>query len=478
VNSENDFMNHRLLAVAALICSVPLSINATDVAYFRHDHGIATTAVPLPGDLSAEGSLVWRVPCQSGISSPCVHGDHIFLTTYDEAVSGLSTVALDRATGNTLWKAPVETTRIEPVHRVGSPAACTPACDGERVYSFFGSFGLLCYSMDGELLWSREMGPFQDEFGASSSPILVDDLVILNEDHDVDCALIAIDKLTGEIRWTAPREGFTRSYSTPILLETAEERSLVVAGALRLVAYDIATGKPSWWVDGLSRIVDPTPVYADGHIFIATWTPGGDSASRISMEPYAEALTTYDSDQDGLIAKTELSEGPVLQRFYRIDLDQDEKLSNDEWDAHSRVFELAQNTAMAIQPGGSGNMSASAIKWTYRRGLPTVPSSIVYDGVMYMVKDSGIITSLDSKTGDLLKQGRSRGPGNYYASLVAGDGKVYLASEQGVITVLQAGRDWSILSSYDFSERLLATPAIRDGRIYVRTDDALYCFRG
>jgi len=171
-----------------------------------------------------------------------------------------------------------------------------------------------------------------------------------------------------------------------------------------------------------------------------------------------------------------LSEGPVLQRFFRIDLDQNGQLSKAEWDAHSRVFELAQNTAMAIRPGGTGNVTASAIEWTYRRGLPTVPSAIVYEGVMYMVKDSGIITSLDASIGDLLKQGRSRGPGNYYASLVAGDGKVYLASEMGVVTVLEAGRDWSILSSHDFGERLMATPAIQDGRIYIRTDKAMYCF--
>lgn len=450
---------------------------AADVTYFRHDHGVVSDSAELPTEFGADGALVWRVPVKQGISSPCVHGDHIFLSTWDEETRELATLALDRRTGATLWSHVAPTTRVEEVHRVGSPAACTPACDGERVYSFFGSYGLLCYQLDGTPLWSKPMGPFQDEFGASSSPILVDDLVILNEDHDVNCVLMAIDRLTGETRWTTPRDGFTRSYSSPMLLETPEERSIVVAGSLRLTAYEITTGKARWWVNGLSRIVDPTPVTADGRIYIATWTPGGDSSSRIAMEPYDEALKTYDSDADGMIAKTELSEGPVLQRFFRIDLDQDEKLSHEEWNAHARVFELAQNTAMAVRPGGSGDITASAIEWTYRKGLPTVPSSIVYDGVVYMVKDSGIITTLDAATGNLLKQGRARGPGNYYASLMAGDGKVYLVSERGVITVLQAGRDWSVLTSHDLGERVMATPAMMDGRIYLRTDDAMYCFR-
>ena len=449
---------------------------ADEVTYFRHDNGVAADSPALTEDFGSDSNLVWRVSLMSGISSPCVCGDRIFVTTFDKESSELATVALDRNTGGTLWTNVVPTERIEDVHQVGSPASCTPACDGERVYSFFGSYGLLCYSMDGELSWERRLGPFQDEFGASSSPILVDDLVVLNEDHDVDCTLTAFDKLTGKTRWEVPRDGFTRSYSSPVLLESANDRSLVVAGSLKLVAYDIETGTPKWWVNGLSRIVDPTPVYADGLVYIATWTPGGDPSSRISMGPYDEALTTYDKNKDGLVAKSELSEGAVLQRFFRIDLDQDEKLSRMEWDKHGRVFELAQNAATAIRPGGKGDVTESNIEWTYRRGLPTVPSSVVYRGVMYMVKDSGIITMLDAATGEMLNQGRARGPGNYYASLVAGDGKVYLISERGVITVLKAGRDGSVLSSHDFGERILAPPALRDGQIFLRTDAAMYCF--
>ena len=93
-----------------------------------------------------------------------------------------------------------------------------------------------------------------------------------------------------------------------------------------------------------------------------------------------------------------------------------------------------------------------------------------------MVKDSGVITSLDASDGTLLKQGRALGRGNYYASLVAGDGKVYLCSERGVITVLKAGRQWDILSSYDFGERIMATPVAAGGQLIIRTDEALYCF--
>ena len=166
----------------------------------------------------------------------------------------------------------------------------------------------------------------------------------------------------------------------------------------------------------------------------------------------------------------------VRSRFFRVDFDQDQKLDKAEWERHATVFERAQNAAMAIVPGGRGDLTETNIKWVYRKGLPTVPSSVIYDGVFYMVKDSGIITSLSAANGEPLKQGRARGRGNYYSSLITGDGKVYMASEGGVITVLEASHRWSILSSHDFGERIMATPVVSDGKLFVRTDEAMYCF--
>jgi outer membrane protein assembly factor BamB len=141
------------------------------------------------------------------------------------------------------------------------------------------------------------------------------------------------------------------------------------------------------------------------------------------------------------------------------------------------VFDRAKNVAVALEPSGRGALPENYVRWTYTRGLPVVPSSVVYDGTMTMVKDSGIITILDATTGQLLKQMRAQGRGNYYASLVAGDGKVYAASESGVVTVLSSGSEGRVLSSHDFGERIMATPVIKDGEIYIRTEQAVYCYR-
>lgn len=460
-------------------CGMVAQASAQELVYFRHDHGVAKDQHPLPSDFSKDAKQLWRTPLSPGHSTPCVCGHSVFVTTYDADKKELATVALDRATGTVRWKQVAPTTSIEPTHASGSPATPTPACNGKQVFVFFGSYGMLCYDLDGALLWQKPLGPFQDEFGAASSPVLVDDKIILNEDHDVDSFIIALEQSTGETVWKVARKDATRSYSTPLILERDGKKQVLVAGALQLAAYDVATGEKLWWFNGLSRIVDSTPVIQDGSIYLATWTPGGDPGERISMEPYSEALANYDKNTDGVVGKDELpKDGPVMERFFRIDLNQDQKLDEQEWKRHALVFERAQNLAVALEPGTRGSLAPQYVRWTYTRNLPTVPSSVVYDGVMTMVKDSGIITVLDAHNGEMLHRGRAEGRGNYYASLVAGDGKVYLVSEGGVMTVLQSGRDepGKILSSHDFGERIMATPVISQGKIYIRTADALYCF--
>ncbi len=246
---------------------------------------------------------------------------------------------------------------------------------------------------------------------------------------------------------------------------------------MQLNAYDAATGQRLWWFNGLSRIVDSTPVLHEGLIYLATWTPGGDAGERITMESFSDALTKFDKNADKTIAADELPEGsPVLERFFRIDLNQNKQLDEEEWKRHASVFERAQNVAVALEPGTTGQLAPRYVRWSNNRGLPIVPSSVVYDGVMTMVKDSGIITILDADNGKQLQQLRAEGRGNYYASLVAGDGKVYAISEQGVITVLQSGRDGKILSKHDLGERVMASPVIRDGVIYIRTDAAVHAY--
>ena len=470
------------MKLLSTVCLMALLVNvntirAQEAVYFRHDFGIAKDAKPLPSNFESDAKQLWRATLPPGHSTPCVCGDAIYLTTFQADEQELATVALDRATGELRWRQVVPTKNFEPVHATGSTATSSPACNGKQVFVFFGSYGMLCYDLQGNLLWERKLGPFQDEFGAASSPILVDDKVILNEDHDINSFMIALDQKNGEVVWKIERQESTRSYSTPFVLERDGKKQILIAGSLQLAAYDPASGEKLWWYNGISRIVDSTPVVHNGMIYIATWTPGGDPGERITMEPFGEAIGKFDKNTDKMISQEELpKDSPVLDRFFRIDLNQNKQLEEDEWKRHAVVFERAQNVAVALEPGSRGALTPQYVRWTYTRGLPTVPSSVVFDGVLTMVKDSGIVTILDIADGKMLHQIRAEGRGNYYASLVAGDGKVYLTSESGVITILESGKSGKILSSHDFGERVMASPVISGGVIYVRTEAGLYAY--
>jgi len=461
-------------ATPELVASSP---PIAEAKYFRSDAGVADSAAALPDNFQAPESLLWRVPLDPGHSTPLPHSGRIFLTTYGPDSKQLATVALDEATGRLLWRNPLVPERVEQTHAIGSPATATPACDGQHVFVFFGSAGVFCYDLAGHKVWEQRLGPFRDEYGAGSSPIICDGKVILNQDHDIDSFLIALDAKTGRVAWKVARPDAVRSYSTPIVWSQDSQREILVAGALQLTAYNPVNGERLWWINGLARIVIPTPVPSGGVIYMASWTPGGDLAKRLELDPWAVALTRWDKNGDGKLTKTEIDDREVLERFNRMDLDQDGALNQHEWERHAAVFHRAQNAVLALKPEGRGELPASVVLWKHSRGVPYVATPVLDHGILWMVKEGGIVTKLDAATGQLLQEERVPGFGNYFASPVAGDGKVYFASESGTVSVVAGVQNWRVVSSRDFHEKIYATPVLARGRIYLRTEQALYCFQ-
>ncbi|HZR17774.1 MAG TPA: PQQ-binding-like beta-propeller repeat protein [Verrucomicrobiae bacterium] len=457
-------------------------LSAADVAstsfeYFRSDHGLQTGTGPLPSQLDAADALVWRVPLDSGHSTPILAAGKIFLTTYRQESKELAVVALDQKSGKQLWRVPLVPETVEQTHPLGNPATATVACDGEHVFAFFGSAGLFCYDLEGKKLWQQKMGPFRDEYGAGSSPMLIGNEVVINQDHDKDSFLAAFDRLTGRPLWKVPRPDAVRSYSTPALWSRDGRSELLVAGALRLTAYDPENGHALWWINGLARIVIPTPFTEGPLVYMASWAPGGDSGKRISLPSWENAVAKWDANHDGKLSKDEIDDHEVLDRFYRMDLDQDGMLNQKEWERHAEVFARAQNAILAIKPSGLGELDPSAVVWKYSRGVPYVATPVLDHGIVWMVKEGGIVTKLDAATGELLQEDRVPGFGNYFASPAAGDGKVYFASEPGTVSVVAATKEWRLISSRNFHEKIYATPCLKSNRLFLRTEKALYCFQ-
>jgi hypothetical protein len=242
-------------------------------------------------------------------------------------------------------------------------------------------------------------------------------------------------------------------------------------------SYFAETGEKAWWVRGLSWQPKSSPVVEGDMIYMSTWETSGDVAAPPQIPTFAEMLAKYDKNHDSKLSSDELAEDLKLQKsLWGIDLDKDGLLDAREWNQY-RAVNSARNSLVAVRRGGQGDVTATNVVWSMEKFLPNCPSPLIYEGVMYLVKDGGILTALDPKTGKLLKQGRLTGALNtYYASPVAACGKVFLVSQQGKATVVKAGRDWELLAVNDLDDEAYATPAIFDNKLYLRTRSALYCF--
>jgi outer membrane protein assembly factor BamB len=468
-----------VLAVAmAGLAAIEPATDAGDWPQFRGPRGgQAVGQAPLPVTISPDRGVRWRTALPPGHSSPVVIGDKLFLTAVRDQ-EHLETLCLDRATGKILWRVEAPHQRLEQIHSIGSYAQPTPAADETRVVVLFGSCGLFCYDHAGQLLWHQPMGPFNDEFGAASSPILVGDRVLVAQDHDTGSFVAAYDKQTGRLLWRTDRSAFSRSYATPVVWEPGGTRQVVVAGMLTIVAYDWDNGQPLWSLGGLSRVVCMTPVVGDnGWLYAAGWSAGGDPADRIRLEPFADFLSQNDANGNGVLESGEVAQSAALKtRFAQCDRNKDGQITRQEYEEFAKLFELSQNAVLAIRPAKEGRIGPEQVVWRYERFVPFCASPLYYQGHVYTIKDGGILTSLDAQTGRPIKTGRVMGAGNYYASPVAGDGKLYLLSQRGTLSVVRAAGDWELLHAAELGEECYATPALVDGQVFLRTSGHLYCF--
>ncbi|MCC7422605.1 MAG: PQQ-binding-like beta-propeller repeat protein [Planctomycetaceae bacterium] len=466
-----------LLGLTAAVLSLG-NLTAGDWTQFRGPKtGRATADAKLPAEIGPDEHVLWKVETPAGHSSPVIFGDRIFLTGIRDKT--LVTFALDRNTGKPLWEqvAPHET--LEEVHSTGNHAQSSPATDGERVVSFFGSSGLSCYDMDGKLQWQHRMGPFKNDFGAGSSPLIVDDRVILVQDHDVGSFLAAWDKKSGKLLWRTDRPDFFRNYCTPTVITVDGKKQIVIAATLRVVAYDFETGKELWTVPGLSRVVCTTPAVGDdGVLYVCGWSAGGgDEGSRIEFDPFDVAIEKLDKDKNGTFEEDELPKGDLKQRFTQADYDKDTHITKKEYETFRVLFQNSKNAVMAVKPvSGTSTVPEAKVMWRHEKNVPFCASPLFADGNLFLVKDGGILTALDAKSGKPQKVARLPATGEYYSSPVAGDGKAYFVNDEGQLSVISTEGKWEVLHSAEFKEDVHATPAIVDGKIYLRTGSRLYCF--
>ena len=226
----------------------------------------------LPLNWSETTNVRWKVAIPGkGWSSPVVQGDRIWLTTATDEGKSLRALSIDRNSGAILQN--VEVVRLKSPKLTNSKnsfASPTPVVDGERVYVHFGAYGTACLTQSGEIVWKTRLEYDNGQHGTGGSPIVYEDLLIISCDGNDVQFVVALDKLTGKVKWKKSREGY-QAYSTPLVVSLPGGDHVISPGAFRAVAYEPRSGKELWQVrygEGFSNV--PRPVYGDGLVFICT----------------------------------------------------------------------------------------------------------------------------------------------------------------------------------------------------------------
>ena len=391
---------------------------AADWPQFRGPGGQGhSDATNLPLTWSESENIVWKVPVPGlGWSSPSIQGNQIWLSTAVDEGKSLHAIALDRVTGQTLVDVVVfEIAEPGSVHSKNSHASPTPLIEGDRVYVHFGAHGTACLKSDGTLVWKTQELKHDHRHGPGGSPVIYQDLLILNCDGSDIQFVVALDKSTGEIRWKKKREhiGEARltgksnvpmAYTTPLLTEINGTIQLLSSGADSIVSYNPVNGDEYWWFsyDGYSNV--PRPVVGKGLVFISSG---------------------YDRPE-----------------FFAVKVD------------------------------GTGDVTESHLGWNMKKAAPLNPSPLLIGDELYLISDNGIATCLDAVSGQ--QHWQERIGGSYSASPTFADGRIYLLDEEGTTTVIAPGKTFEKLATSKLDGRTLATPAFLDQAIYLRTDKDLY----
>ncbi len=442
-------MNKVLPIIIGLLLVARVGVLASnDWPGFRgRDAGVAPDHPDLPDSWSETENVVWKVDIPGlGWSSPVVWDDHVFVTTAISAaeepqpVKGLydpgdahgktDAVAahrwmvydIDLNTGQVRWETELRAT-IPTIkrHLKASFASETPVTDGERVYVYFGSIGLVAaLDTTGDVLWTQELGAFNghQEFAPAASPVLHQNRLYVVNDNTTESFLVVLDATTGEQVWRVRREE-TENWSTPLVWENDLRTEIVITGRQKVRSYSL-DGEVLWELRGMTGNVAPTPFAKNGLVYLSSGYPGS------SVRP-----------------------------------------------------------VYAVRPGGSGDISLRSedavdtpyIAWFQPLLGTYVTSALVYDEVYYTLLDRGMLLAHDAQTGEEVYGRKRLKPGSgFTASPWAYNHKIFVLSEDGDTFVVQAGPKFEILGTNSLNEMALATPAVAGGNLIVRTQSTLYCF--
>ncbi len=500
-----------LLLLMLGTCSRAAETDTVHWNQFRGPNATGTAAGCQPPLAIAADHPAWRTPLPPGKSSPVLWEDRIFVTGV--ADGRLATVAIEATSGRVLWKRLAPEVPLQPVHAANSVAASTPCVDQSHVCVYFGSYGLLCYDHEGNQQWKKPLPAPKSMYGVATSPILHDGRLILLLDDDTNLPesrlsrskVVALDTATGESVWETPRPYSRGAWSSPMIWKHEAGTDLVVLGNGRVYGYAPQSGEERWHVGGFSREPIAVPVAGDGQLFVSVSMQGGRGDVELDPEPFWAAMLHFDRNRDGRVGRDEITKdftlpfrpelppghpgfgmplshdpghrkGQQERIFDWKDKNKDGFWTKEEFTADMRVGAGQPNLA-AIRPGGSGDVTDTHVRWNLRRGIPEIPSPVFHAGRLYLVRSGGVLSCVDTDTGEMIYRERMGASGQYSASPIMADGHLILVSNRGMLTVVECGDEFTITHQADLNAPVAATPAMDRNSLYVRADEALMAFR-
>lgn len=485
------------LGVLYSFISIPCSAQTPNWPQFRgiNCSGISAEDQNPPVSFGPDKNILWKTSLPEGYSSPCIWGDCIFITGIEEKGILLKLLCIDRMDGTIRWEENIAVEEFEKIHAIGNPATATPSTDGERIYFYFGSYGLLCYDFNGEQQWKLPMPIPRSRHEMGTSPIVTGDLVILNCIGDQnDPRLLAINKHDGSIVWkhSLPKvkNNIRDSYSTPIIYK----EEVIIYASDEVAAYNINTGDKVWsfGIDVADAVC--TPVLGKDILYTVSHSTMGNPSMLAQFPDFMEFAAKYDQNGDLLLDKEEIKDFqfllypempeipgynvPIMYVMGWWDVNKDTYIDSTEWKNKAEGWKARyeRQGLRAIKLGGKGDISLDYYLWGQTEDVPYLSSPILYKNHFYMIKNGGIISCFQAESGKLLYREKLGGSGMYFASPIAANGMIYIAALNGIVSVFEAGNELNVLSQNDLDEKIMATPAVVDNKLYIRTANSLYAF--
>jgi outer membrane protein assembly factor BamB len=388
----------------------------------RGDGTSEEKSVPTKWNGETGENIAWKVATPgSGHSSPIVWEDKLFVTACVDATQERVLACYNKTTGEKLWQKTVIKSPLEKKHDLNSFASGTPATDGKLVYVTFleadfggnkdrtpGEMVVAAYDFSGEQKWLKKPGRFASVHGYCSSPVIFEDLVIVNGDHDGDSYIVALNKTTGDEVWKTPRENKTRSYCTPIIREIDGRTQMILSGSKMVTSYDPRTGKLHWSIKGPTEQFVASLVYNGKLLFLTAGFP--------------------------------------------------------------------ERHMLAIKPDGHGDVTDTHIVWRDQKGASYVPSPIACGDYFLVASDDGMISCFNAATGERPYKLQRLGK-HYSASLVTANGLVYFLADDGIMKLVRPGPELDVVATNPLGEYTYASPAISDGKMYLRGEKHLWCIK-